>query len=346
MIEFFEYFLSILQNDVAGGMPTFYAALERELVLGLTRYWEIAGRILRDSGVTLLSPPKEYTDLSRNFFSLLFLYSLHRGDIPSERRVFYVTINQCLRGMVTGCDNLLDDEYKRTLETDLPERGTRIRSVLDIMVSDRVLFELLMDEVRNGQLPMDRAVAASAVSLRALTESAAQEASEEGGVQVRLSPEDVLTRVHHYKTAILFQCIWAVPQVIETLPEAVVSTQKRALYQIGIGCQILDDMVDLAADVQTGRHNYVASLINHASSEAERETFAKWAESIAASELNNDLLWEFPVTGRIAAGEAIRFLTEGLSLLFMTEHKELIDPSIRFIASRIGADHFLSAWSE
>lgn len=346
MIEFFEYFLSILQNDIAGVAQNFYATLEKELILGLTRYWEIAGRILRDSGVTLLSPPKEYTDLSRHFFSLLFLYSLHRGGIQPERRAFYVTIIQCLRGMVTGCDNLLDDEYKRTLETDLPESGTRMRSVIDIMVSDRILFELLMDEVRKGQLSLDRAVAASAVSLRALTESGAQEATEEGGVRVRLSPEDVLTRVHHYKTAILFQCIWAVPQVIETLPETVVSSQKRALYQIGMGCQILDDMVDLAADVRTGRHNYVASLIDHASPEAERIAFAEWTRSAAVLALNKDLLLEFPTAGRVAAGKAVGCLTEGLSELFMPEHQILIAPSIRFIAGRIGANHFLSAWSE
>jgi hypothetical protein len=39
----------------------------------------------------------------------------------------YVAVNQCLRGMVTGCDNLLDDAIKPTLNTDLPEDLRRAR---------------------------------------------------------------------------------------------------------------------------------------------------------------------------------------------------------------------------
>ena len=79
-------------------------------------------------------------------------------------------VNQCLRGMVTGCDNILDDEYKTTLETDLPPQAHRFRSVLDIMVADRVLFTLLVDHCRRHDLPMERALQAGTASLRALTQ--------------------------------------------------------------------------------------------------------------------------------------------------------------------------------
>ena len=41
---------------------------------------------------------------------------------------------------MTGCGNILDDEYKKTLETELPEHGVKFRSVLDILVSDRYAF--------------------------------------------------------------------------------------------------------------------------------------------------------------------------------------------------------------
>ena len=195
-----------------------FLLIEDELHAGLLRYWETADRILRDSGVRLLPPSPAYRHLSRNFFSLLFLYSYHRAALPPARRVLYAAVNQCLRGMVTGCDNLLDDEYKKTLETDLPETGTKIRSVLDIMVSDRVLFDLLMDCRRNSAISDAQVSAACSATLRALTRSAVQEASEEGGVHGKLHPQEVLSRVHHYKTGLLFQCVWAVPDVLDPLP--------------------------------------------------------------------------------------------------------------------------------
>jgi hypothetical protein len=94
--------------------------------------------------------------------------------------------------MVTGCDNILDDEYKKTLDTDLPEQGWRFRSVLDIMVSDRVLFEILLKFWQKRELTYDQVLSAISESLRALTKSGAQEASEENGIGKILVPSAVL----------------------------------------------------------------------------------------------------------------------------------------------------------
>jgi hypothetical protein len=123
-----------------------------ELTEALERYWSIADGILEGSKVRLKAPGPATMSIESNLFSLMFLYSYFQAGIPGSRRVLYAAINQCLRGMVTGCDNLLDDEYKQTLDTDLPLSGTRFRSVLDIMVSDRVLFELLSDARERGEL--------------------------------------------------------------------------------------------------------------------------------------------------------------------------------------------------
>ena len=124
---------------VSTGEREALSSLLGELGAALTRYWSTAAEVLRGGGVRLREPESDAFSLERNFFSLLFLYSYQRLGVPRERRVLYAIVNQCLRGMVTGCDNLLDDEYKPTLETDLPSGATRFRSVLDIMVSDRVL---------------------------------------------------------------------------------------------------------------------------------------------------------------------------------------------------------------
>ena len=167
-----------------------FDALQHELSAGLAMYWSIAGHILESSGITLLDPAENFFSITNNFFSTLFLYSYHRTAIPEDRRIIYVAVNHCLRGMVTGCDNLLDDEYKKTLETDLPENGYRFRSILDIMVSDRILFQILMESMQTHSLTLEQVLSASAASLQSLGKSGAQEASEENGI-----PEDSVNRL-------------------------------------------------------------------------------------------------------------------------------------------------------
>ena len=165
---------------------------EDDLSKALSLYWSTAEEILQESGVRLLPLSGDYFALEKNFFSALFLYSYHRAGIERSRQILYTAVNQCLRGMVTGCDNILDDEYKPTLQTDLPEQGWRFRSVLDIMVSDRVLFEILLKWHRKNELTFKQVTAANAASLKALTRSGAQEASEEKGISKILPPEETM----------------------------------------------------------------------------------------------------------------------------------------------------------
>jgi len=191
------------------------STLEAELQTGLKRFWSAAATTLEGSTIQLIPPDQAMLSLANNFFSTLFLYSYYRSDIPSERRILYAAVNQCLRGMVTGCDNLLDDEYKATLKTDLPQQAHRFRSVLDIMVADRVLFTLLSNHCSDNGLPAELAVQACNTSLQALALSGKQEASEEGGISERLIPGQILSDIHHYKTGILFQSTWAIPCLFE-----------------------------------------------------------------------------------------------------------------------------------
>lgn len=309
------------------------AALESELRTGLEHFWQAAATIL-DGGPIQLTPPDQATfSLAHNFFSTLFLYSYYRIGVPPERRMLYAAVNQCLRGMVTGCDNLLDDEYKITLETDLPPKAHRFRSVLDIMVADRVLFALVTTHCRNHDLPVALALQASAASLQALTQSGAQEAAEEGGIDGRLEPEVVLQKIHHFKTGVLFQSTWAIPALFEdtTTPEALAA--QEALYQIGIGCQILDDLVDLFVDVREQRHNYVASVLVH------REPPALWRQlqaELATAQTPDRFYAAWPEFASRMQAEAMAPLENGLRLLFFEKHQGLVRPAALFIADRIG----------
>lgn len=309
--------------------------LENDLRSGLDRFWEAAAAILHGSAIHLTPPDETTFSLSRNFFSTLFLYSYYRTGIPPERRILYAAINQCLRGMVTGCDNILDDEYKTTLETDLPRAAYRFRSVLDIMVADRVLFALLTEYCREHDLPPDLALRASTASLQALTRSGAQEASEEGGINERLVPETILKKIHHSKTGLLFQSTWAVPDLVEGAITPATWSVREALYQIGIGCQILDDIVDLFVDVREKRHNYIASLIAHEEPPEVRERLQSML-SVRGTTAVQDFYAEFPALTTGIKNKALCFLESGLQSLFLDKHQGLVGPATEFIANRIG----------
>ena len=87
-------------------------------------------------------------------------------------------------------------------------------------------------------------MAATEVSMKTITRSGLQEASEEGGITTILTPEDILQTVHHYKTGILFYCAWDIPLILEGFAETHIAPLLEGLYHIGLGCQIMDDAVD------------------------------------------------------------------------------------------------------
>lgn len=332
--------IQLQDNDLTVMSPL--AMLQEELSSGLWLYWTKAAAILKGSGISLLDPADDFFSLEKNFFSALFLYSYHRAGIAKPHRIVYAAINQCLRGMVTGCDNILDDEYKKTLETDLPTHGTRFRSVLDIMVSDRVLFEILLNGFQDNEYNHQEVLAASVASLHALTQSGAQEASEEGGIPRMLEPEQILQSIHHYKTGLLFQCPWAVPLILENCRKETVSFLLEALYKIGMGCQIMDDMVDLSSDLRKKRHNYVASIIYHDPNHKEWNRLKSLMASNPNAKGNKNLLLELPHAKCIAVNSARTFLVEGLGTLFGITRQSLVEPSVAFLSKRIGAEHMMS----
>ena len=310
------------------------SGLESELRAGLELYWHHARGVLDGSGVTLAEPGHKYFELRHNFFSAMFLMSFRRAGLPAGRRIRLAAIDQCLRGMVTGCDNILDNEYKMTLDTDLP--GTRFRSIMDIMVSDRVLFDILLDMHENEGIPLEQVRKAHAASLRALTRSGAQEASEEDGVTALLEPERILGEIHHLKTGLLFQCVWAIPLALDPSLAPVAAPLSEALYRIGMGCQVLDDMVDIGADLAMRRHNYLASLIVHRAEDREEAHAGLTAETDAKA-----LLERHPVARSEASRQALDFLTHGLGALFGPQGASLVPAAVDFLVGRIGARDLL-----
>lgn len=181
---------------------------------------------------------------------------------------------------------------------------------------------------------------ANRASLHALLKSGVQEASEEEGVTAALDPERILGDIHSVKTGLLFQAPWALPEALEgpgfTSPKGV----KEGLFQVGMGCQIMDDMVDLARDIVMKRHNYAFSLICHSAPESERQALNRLLESGGPGDGDRDLLNRFPGARDLAGKRALEFLEQGCAGVFAPEHRMLIPFAVGFFARRIGADRF------
>lgn len=209
--------------------------------------------------------PYERADLAieRNFFSTLFLIALRGAGLPTRRLRFYALVNQCMRAWVTGCDNLLDDEFKSVIPFNLPAGGHRFLSVLTIMVADRVFSGLLRDEMGEGRLTAEQAKALSRLTLRALLPSGLQEHEEELGARTILPPDDLMELIHVPKTGMLFEAPITIPERLGEVDPALAARARAGLRAFGLGCQVLDDIVDFERDFAGRRHNLVLSFAVH-----------------------------------------------------------------------------------
>ncbi len=235
---------------------------------------EKAGRSLV---VSPLATPKEFMISAasfpvhfylphRNFFSTLFQTVYGFLGIPKERRMFYGRINYLFRIWVTSADNLLDGEDKISLAIKMPVDSRVMRQVVALMAADRILGQFLDDAVSREIITRDQSLVISSGTLQVLLPSAAEEASEEKGIVRRPRPEYVLNTIHQLKTALLFHLPLFAPQQIEKdLDHQVLESCRQGLGQFGLGCQLLDDIRDLARDHMERRHNYALSLITHQS---------------------------------------------------------------------------------
>ena len=212
--------------------------------------------------VEINSLPVPLLTLRRNLFSTLFQATYHMLEVSPERRRLYGSMNYLFRIWVTSADNLLDLEDKVTLPIQMPGQSRVMRQVVAIMAADRILARLLNTAVSERQITPDEAAVLSESSLQVLLPSAAQEATEEGGITARPRPEYVLDTIHRLKTGMLFHLPFLGPERVERgVDRRKMTILKDALMAFGLGCQLLDDIRDMARDHRECRHNYVLSCL-------------------------------------------------------------------------------------
>ena len=207
--------------------------------------------------------PASWLGWRKNIFSTLFQSVYHLMDIPGPRRMLYGKLIHLFRIWVTSADNLLDEEDKEVVPISMPGSARIMRQVVAVMAADRVLAEILNDAVAQGVLAGDQRDALARESLRRLLPSAAQEATEEGGITVRPPPEEVRDVIHRLKTGLLFNVAFVGPEIVEPLATARTARLRNGLMDFGLGCQVLDDIRDMARDLIEQRHNVVLSAIAH-----------------------------------------------------------------------------------
>jgi hypothetical protein len=252
--------------------------------------------------------------LARNLFSTLFLATQACAGLEAGRRLFYGLINQCMRAWVTGCDNLLDDEFKSVIPFDLSDAGYRARSVLTIMTADRICGDLLFEEIEAGRATTEQASQISHNSLKALVASALQEHDEEAGAAVILPPNDLIEQVHVPKTGLLFEAPITVPEHQGDIPAGAAQTARVGLRAFGLGCQILDDLVDYPDDLRLSHHNFILSLAVHGDGSNGAEPMAR--ESVEIDSLERE------EANRCAATWAARY--------FNTARRQLLNVGLVF----------------
>jgi len=220
--------------------------------------------------------PRSFRSWRRNLFSTLFHSTYLVMGYALPQRMLYGRIIHLYRIWVTSADNLLDHEDKIVVPIEMPGTSRIMRQVIALMAADRVLAELLEEAVTDKMISAKSARLLMQESLRRLLPSAAQEAQEEGGIRERPEPEHVLDVIHRLKTGLLFHVAFAAPEILEPAPDlARMRRLKDALMQVGLGCQVLDDIRDMARDLLEQRHNYVLSWMAHHQPEALRQLEAQ-----------------------------------------------------------------------
>lgn len=251
-----------------------------------------------------------YYSARKNIFSTLFQSTYQLLNIAPERRHLYGQLIHLFRIWVTSADNLLDDEDKIVLPVQMPGASHVMRQVVSLMAADRVMNCILGEAVQSGIITEAHSRTISARSLQVLLPSAAQEASEEAGVTDRPDAEYVLHTIHKLKTGILFNIPFMAPEIVEESMDSKKMAQlKTALLDFGIGCQLLDDIRDMARDYAEQRHNYCLSVLFN--------EFPEQYHALSSCEVTaGDRLYQkYPAVVVPAARRGLGFLQSALTVL-------------------------------
>jgi hypothetical protein len=206
-----------------------------------------------------------------NFFSILFLSIYRALNLPCSRRIMYGIMNHSIRGIVTGTDNILDDEYKELLPLRFSKKATRFKSVMHILLFDHFLLRVLDEAVKDRFITLEEKYLVQQKIFEAMAVIGEEEATEEGGISHILPPAEILSSVHMYKGGNLLRLAFVAPRILEKEHSAELEQVDRGIYSIGMALQVIDDLTDFYSDIGRQNHNYLVSSIYFEGTAAEKK---------------------------------------------------------------------------
>jgi hypothetical protein len=259
--------------------------------------------------VRLAAIPDDFYSIRRNLFSTLFQSVYHLLQIRQDRRLLYGKLNHLFRIWVTSADNLLDNEDKIVVPMEIAGSSRVMRQVISVMLADRILKNITDQAVRDKIITDEEATLLTHKSLQILLPSAAEEASEEEGISHRPNAEYVLNTIHRLKTGLLFHIPFLGPDTIEyNIDKNTLALCKEGLMNFGLGCQILDDIRDIAKDYLEMRHSYILSTIY-----MDYPLYVAKLHQIEPDiDVSSNIFELFPNAVCPAAERAVKLLTNGL----------------------------------
>ena len=237
--------------------------------------WEVQAEALRDfhkravkvlgSGVPLKPLPSEAFDLERNLFSVLFLILMRKLGLRGEKLALYAVVTHCLRALVTGCDNILDGEYKEVLPFPEKDGGGNMKSVFLLMAAQGILSDLAMETLDTGLLNREQAGSLIPSVMHVLAESGMEELEEEALTEdgEYPDPDDMIDNYLYRKTGRLFESPVRILVLMGEIDPSEAKEIISTLSGFGMGCQLLDEINDYGEDLDAGGYNMVSALVYH-----------------------------------------------------------------------------------
>lgn len=248
----------------------------------------------------------------RNFFSILFVTIYQSLEIEDSRVYHYTRLLHLIRGVVTSTDNIIDKENKGALLVSLGH-GEVLPQILSLIVQQGEWFSSLQ-ALSPSAAVQRQCYGALLDALWALGE---EEAGEEGVVKEVYSPEKIIREIHEFRGAQLLLLAFVVPHVVEKHMATKMDLAMMGVRKIGLSLQILDDVCDLAQDLESGNHNYLLSVIVHEYADG---AISRTSVSHIHELHMHDPARSFPDATLATLKTALGFAYEGFSFLEKSGH--------------------------
>ena len=193
----------------------------------------------------------------KNFFSLFFLTLFKYLSIERNKIVDYGTILYLLRAIITATDNIIDREDKGTIELNI-KSDRELKNILIILFSQEILqstFDNLTDGKNRKEL--------SKKILDVMYDIANGEAAAKLNYYENYPSFEFIEREIHKKIGgeLLGLSIDSAITIEEDKREDLIIFRK-AVVEVGMALQGLDDMTDVLEDIDDNRTNlFIAFLL-------------------------------------------------------------------------------------